>query len=55
MKDGSQSQMLLWPGAVIDYGGSTVNTIQFLPGTSPGKPYDLNGITEMIENSINNM
>jgi gliding-associated putative ABC transporter substrate-binding component GldG len=55
MKDGSQSQMLLWPGAVIDYGGSTVNTIQFLPGTSPGKPYDLNGITEMIENSINNL
>ena len=55
MKDGSQSQMLLWPGAVIDYGGSTVNTIQFLPGTTPGKPYDLNGITEMIENSINNM
>jgi ABC-2 type transport system permease protein len=55
MKDGSQSQMLMWPGAVIDYGGSTVNTIQFLPGTSPGKPYDLNGITEMIENSINNL
>ena len=55
MKDGSQSQMMVWPGAVIDYGGSTVNTIQFLPGTTPGKPYDLNGITEMIENSINNM
>lgn len=55
MKDGSQSQMMVWPGAVIDYGGSTVNTIQFLPGTTPGKPYDLNGITGMIENSINNM
>lgn len=55
MKDGSQSQMLLWPGAVIDYGGSTVHTIQFLPGTPPGKPYDLNGMTEMIENSINNL
>lgn len=55
MKDGSQSQLMLWPGAVIDYGGTTVNTIQFLPGTPPGKPYNLNGITDMIENSINNL
>lgn len=55
MKDGSQSQMLLWPGAVIDYGGSTVNTIQFLPGTQAGKPYSLDGLTEVIENSVNNL
>jgi gliding-associated putative ABC transporter substrate-binding component GldG len=55
MKDGSQSQMLLWPGAVIDYGGSTVQNIQFLPGTPPGKPYSLDGLTDMIENSINNL
>lgn len=55
MKDGSQSQMMLWPGAVIDYGGTTVNTIQFLPGTSPGKPYNLDGLTDLIENSINNL
>ena len=54
-KDGEQSQMLIWPGAVIDYGGSTVNNIQFLPGTQPGKPYRLEEITEMIENSINNL
>lgn len=55
MKDGSQSQMMLWPGAVIDYEGSTVQTIQFLPGTTPGKPYSLDGLTDMIENSINNL
>ncbi len=55
MKDGSQSQMLVWPGAVIDYGGSTVQTIQFLPGTPPGKPYSLDGLTDMIQNSINNL
>jgi hypothetical protein len=54
-KDGEQSQMLIWPGAVIDYGGSTVNNIQFLPGTQPGKPYRLEDMTEMIENSINNL
>ena len=55
MKDGSQSQMLLWPGAVIDYGGSTVQNIQFLPGTQPGKPYKLEDLGSVIENSINNL
>ena len=55
MKDGVQNQLLLWPGAIIDYEGTTVNTIQFLPGTPPGKPYQLQGMTEMIQNSINNL
>jgi len=55
MKDGSQSKIMLWPGAVIDYGGSTVQNIQFLPGTPVGKPYNLNDLTDMIENSINNL
>jgi len=55
MKDGTQNQVLLWPGAIIDYGGSTVQSIQFLPGTSPGKPYSLDGLTEIIENSMNNL
>ncbi len=54
-KDGSQSQMMLWPGAIITYEGSNTNTIQFLPGTQPGKPYRLDGVTEMIQNSINNL
>ncbi len=54
-KDGSQNQLLLWPGAIIDYEGTTANTIQFLPGTPPGKPYTLQGMTEMIQNSINNL
>lgn len=55
MKDGDQHQLLIWPGAVIDYNGSTVNTIQFLPGNPVGKPYPLQGMTEMIQNSINNL
>jgi ABC-2 type transport system permease protein len=55
MKDGAQNQLLLWPGAVVDYGGVTVNTIQFLPGTSAGKPYYLDDITEMIDNSVKNL
>jgi ABC-2 type transport system permease protein len=55
MKDGSQSQMMLWPGAVIEYGGSTVNTIQLLPGSKTDNPYQLNGMTEIIQNAINNL
>ena len=36
MKDGAQNNLMLWPGAEIDYAGSTVNSIQFLPGTPQG-------------------
>lgn len=56
MKDGAQNQLLLWPGAEIDYGGSTVNHIQFLPGTPQGKFYTLNeSFDDQIQNSINNL
>jgi len=56
MKDGTQNQLLLWPGAEIDYGGSTVNHIQFLPGTPQGKFYTLNeSFDDQIQNSINNL
>ncbi len=56
MKDGTQNQLLLWPGAEIDYAGSTVNHIQFLPGTPQGKFYTLNEqFDAQIQNSINNL
>ncbi len=54
-KDGQQSQMLVWPGAIMEYQGSTVNVVQFLPGTPPGKPYPLDGMGEIIQNSLNNL
>ncbi|TNE73630.1 MAG: hypothetical protein EP333_06485, partial [Bacteroidetes bacterium] len=54
-KDGEQSQLLLWPGATIDYGGSTVNTVQLLPGSKSGQPFQLKGMSEMIQNSVNNL
>lgn len=54
-KDGEQSQLLLWPGATIDYGGSTTNVVQFLPGSKTGQPFPLNGMSETIQNSINNL
>lgn len=54
-KDGAKSQILLWPGAVINYQGTDVNVIQFLPGTMKGQPNHLEGISQAIENSINNL
>lgn len=55
MKDGSQTQMMVWPGAIIEYGGSTVQSVQLLPGSKTGLPYQLNGMGDLIQNSINNL
>lgn len=55
-KEGSRAEMEIWPGAEIEYGGVTRNSIQFLPGTSPGQFYTLNANFEsQIQNSINNL
>lgn len=55
-KDGEQSQMLLWPGAVIEYAGATKNFIQLLPGTPSGNPSVMDAnFTNSIQNSINNL
>ncbi len=56
MKDGSNNQMLIWPGAEVEYNGSTVSYVQFLPGTPQGKFYELNDqFASQIQNSINNL
>lgn len=55
MKDGSQTQMMVWPGAIIEYGGSTVQSVQLLPGSKTGRPYQLDGMGDLIQNSINNL
>ncbi len=54
-KDGSQTQMLVWPGATIDYEGTTTGVIQLLPGTKSGKPIPFNQLSNMIENSTRNL
>lgn len=54
-KDGASNKMLLWPGAVIEYNGSTANTIQFLPGSRTAEPYRMSDINSMVPNSINNL
>ena len=54
-KDGASNKMLLWPGAIIEYDGSTANTIQFLPGSRSAEPYRIPDIIGMIPNAINNL
>lgn len=56
-KDGSQTQMTLWPGALIEYEGSTKNQIQLLPGSPQGQPVQLSKefSETTIQNSINNL
>ncbi|WP_341905456.1 Gldg family protein [Fluviicola taffensis] len=56
-KDGSQTQMTLWPGAEIEYEGFTKNYIQLLPGSPQGQPAQLSKefSETTIQNSINNL
>ena len=54
-KDGGQSQLMVWPGAILDYSGQSVNTIQFLPGSSLGKPYEIGELHKIVEDGINNL
>lgn len=54
-KDGASNKMLLWPGAVIEYNGSTTNTVQLLPGSRTAKPYRMPDINGMVPNAVNNL
>jgi len=57
-KDGEQRQMMLWPGAKMSYSINGIvkeQVIQFLPGSKPGRPYNLAGMTDIIENALNNL
>jgi ABC-2 type transport system permease protein len=58
LKDGTQSQMLMFPGALLSYsvnGITKEGVVQFLPGTQPGRPYALEQMGEIIENALNNL
>lgn len=58
-KDGGQQQLLLWPGAILDYGGAGASSrrqpVQFLPGTKDGRPVQLQNIDQMIQSSTNDL
>ena len=57
-KNGTESKMELWPGAIIQYGGAAspkTLSIQLLPGTKAGRPYNLEALDNIIENSTRNL
>ncbi len=54
-KDGVDQKLLIWPGAIINYGATDVNIIQFMPGSRSGQPQTLESITQSIDNAINNL
>jgi ABC-2 type transport system permease protein len=58
VKNGVQSQLILWPGAEVTYTSNGVvkeTFIQFLPGTPNNAPLELNRINPIIENALNNL
>lgn len=54
-KDAVDQKLLIWPGAVINYGSNDVNIIQFMPGSMSGQPQMLESIYQNIDNAINNL
>ncbi len=57
-KDGHESQMRLWPGAVMEYGGAADSRslkIQLLPGTNTQQPVALEQIGPMLEDALRNL
>lgn len=59
MKDGSQRQITLWPGAILDYGGAGTGSkkqpVQLMPGTQDGRPFPLENIGQIIQNSTKDL
>ncbi|MFM7387957.1 MAG: Gldg family protein [Bacteroidota bacterium] len=58
VKNGVQSQIILWAGAEISCSSNGVikeSYLQFLPGTPNGDPLELNRINPIIENALNNL
>lgn len=57
-KDGEETQMRLWPGAILEYGGASGSkklAVQLLPGTRTEQPYNLDEIANVIESATRNL
>lgn len=57
-QDGHESQLRLWPGAIIEYGGASAPKrlpIQLLPGTESLRPVQLEELPTVIENATRNL
>lgn len=57
-KDGSESQLRLWPGAILEYGGATDSkrlVVQLLPGTRTGQPFNLQDLPQLVQGGMRNL
>lgn len=56
--EGQESQLILWPGAVIKYGGASASkelVVQLLPGTPTGRPYKLQDLPQVVQGGLRNL
>lgn len=57
-KDGQDSQLRLWPGAILSYTGSSGPrelVIQLLPGTRTGQPFTLRDLPQLVQGGMRNL
>lgn len=56
--EGQESQLILWPGAVIRYSGNAGTrelVVQLLPGTKTGRPYQLAQLPQVVQSAMRNL
>lgn len=57
--EGQESQLRLWPGAIIKYAGSGSGSkelvVQLLRGTRTGKPYQLQELPQVVQTGMRNL
>ncbi|MCR9172772.1 MAG: Gldg family protein [bacterium] len=56
--EGQESQLILWPGAVIRYSGSAGTkelVVQLLPGTRTGRPFQLEELIQVVQGGMRNL
>ncbi|XOV68791.1 MAG: GldG family protein [Fluviicola sp.] len=57
-EEGQESQLILWPGAVIRYSGATGTrelVVQLLPGTKSGVPFQLEILPQIVQGGMQNL
>lgn len=57
-KDGHDSQLRLWPGAILQYGGASDSkslVVQLLPGTRTGQPFTIQDLPQLVQGGMQNL
>ncbi len=57
-KDGQDSQLRIWPGAVMTYSssaGTKTLVVQLLPGTRSNQPFELRDLPQLVQGGMRNL